>query len=193
MNWKLLALSVAAIACSSEPINYVEDTGEEAEDTSETPAEPSFAGVWESNEMRFIIRNGGFDENGGVVPEGQNYVTVLPSSQFCIEEWRLTIQENLKAEYRVRYLNSEECTGGAVRADYVEESQWLPDPETGSVYVYPTRVENDSGVLPDPYTLYYSWFDGEGGFDLGVDMVDFDSDGAADDAQFIVFWRDLDA
>ena len=69
MNWKLLALSVAAVACSSEPINYVEDTGEEAEDTSETPAEPSFAGVWESNEMRFIIRNGGFDENGGVVPE----------------------------------------------------------------------------------------------------------------------------
>ena len=193
MKHRLLALSALAAACSSEPINYVEDTGEDSEDTSELEAETSFSGVWEASEMRFVIRNGGFDENGGVVPEGQNYTTVLPSAQFCIEEWRLTIQENLKVEYRVRYLVSDECTGGAVRADYVEESQWIPDPETGTVYVHPTRVENETGILPEPYTLTYNWFDGEGGFDLGVDQVDFDSDGAADDAQFILFWRDLDA
>ena len=171
MNLKFLALSLAAVACASEPINYVEDTGEDNEEVTQEETEPSFAGVWEARELRVIIRHGGFDENGGVVPEGQNHTTVLPSAQFCIEEWRLTIQENLKAEYRVRYLVSDECTGGAVRADYVEESQWLPDPETGTVYVYPIS-ENETGILPDPYTLVYNWFDGEGGFDLGVDQVD---------------------
>ena len=179
-------------ACSSSEITpIVNETGETG-DSAETDPAPSFVGVWQANELRFFIRNGGFDENGGVIPEGQSYTTILPSAQFCIEEWTLSVQANLKVEYRVRYLVSDECTGGAVRADYVEESQWIPDSETGTVYVHPTRVENESGELPEPYTLMFSWYDGEGGFDLGLDQIDFDSDGAEDDAQYLMFWRDLD-
>jgi hypothetical protein len=99
---------------------------------------------------------------------------------------------NLKVTFRVDYVNSAECTGGVDKADYIEESQWMIDEAAHSVYVYPTKVTGDTATLPDPYYLAFNWFSGDAGFDLGVNAIDFDSDGAEDDSQFLMFWRDLE-
>ena len=189
-NLVLIGASVLACTPTSLPTDNIDtqDSGE----TGEIDPGPSFEGVWESTELRFLVRDGGFDENGTALPEGQDYSVVLPSTHFCIEKWYLTVYPNMKTEFRIRYLVSDECTGGAPKADYVEESQWITNSQEGSVYVHPTRVESETGELPDPYDLVYSWYSGEGGFDLGRELRDFDSDGVEDDAQYLVFWRDLD-
>jgi len=193
MKGKLLLCGTWAVACSPTnlPTDPV-DSGDSTETGQVVDSDPSFEGIWEATELRFFIRNGGFDENGTALPEGQDYTAVLPGSHFCIEKWQLSVYSNLKTEFRIRYLTTDECTGGATKADYVEESQWIADSSADSVYVHPTRVESETGELPEPYDLAYSWHSGEAGFDLGRELKDFDNDGVEDDAQYLVFWRALD-
>jgi len=185
----------AVLLASCSPKNVPTDawdTGSEETGEPDVPEGPSFQGMWEANEIRFEILNGGFDENGNVIPEGKDYETTLPAIDFCIEKWHLTVLVNHQATLRISYVNSSECTGGVEKADYVEESQWMIDTEARSIYVHPTQVEGDTSGLPDPYYLTYRWYSGDGGFDLGVAGKDFDGDGFEDDSQFLVYWRDLD-
>jgi len=189
LGWALLA------ACSPKNV-YTDDLDTadslvDSQDTGEVPV-PSFEGIWKGNELRFLTRNGGFDENGNPIPEGQDYQALLSADKFCISQWYLTVQSNLKVTWRVSYINSSECTGGVDKADYVEESQWIVNASDESVYVHPTSVESETGELPEPYYLSYRWNPTETGFDLGVTDKDFDGDGAEDDSQFVVYWRDLD-
>ena len=193
MNYFSVCAAVLLGACASEnlPTDALDTADGETGDT-EVVAGPSFVGVWKAEEMRFEIRNGGFDESGNVIPEGQDYQATLPGTNFCIESWHLTVMSNLKVTFRVDYVNSAECTGGVDKADCIEESQWMIDEAAHSVYVYPTKVTGDTATLPDPYYLAFNWFSGDAGFDLGVNAIDFDSDGAEDDSQFLMFWRDLE-
>ena len=60
-------------------------------------------------------------------------------------------------------------------------------------YTHLFRLDEDSFLLsPLRGDVFRAAAAAEGGFDLGVDGIDFDSDGAEDDAQYIQFWRDLD-
>jgi hypothetical protein len=180
-------------ACSSKNVfTDAVDTGEEETGDTETPSGPSFVGLWEASELRFEIRNGGFDESGNVIPEGEDYQTTISGTSFCIEGWHLTVLSNLQVTLRITYVNSTECTGDVAKADYVEESQWMIDEAAHSIYVYPTSVEGDTAELPDPYYLSFAWYSGDSGFDLGVTGKDFDNDGSEDDNQFLIYWRDLD-
>jgi hypothetical protein len=192
---KSTLICVSALLCACSPQNVPTDATDsgigETGDTQEV-AGPSFVGVWKAQEMRFEIRDGGFDENGNAIPEGQDYQATLPGTDFCIESWHLTVLINLKATFRVKYVNSSECTGEVEKADYVEESQWMVDETGHSIYVYPTQVSGDATELPDPYYLSFHWYSGDAGFDLGVNAKDFDNDGAEDDSQFLMYWRDLD-
>jgi len=192
---KSTLICVAALLCACSPKNDLADgtdTGLGETGDTEDVTGPSFVGVWKADEMRFEIRNGGFDENGNVIPEGQDYQATLAGTIFCIESWHLTVLSNLNVTFRVDYVNSSECTGGVEKADYVEESQWMIDEAERSIYVYPTRVSADTAELPDPYYLSFNWYSGDSGFDLGVNAKDFDNDGAEDDSQFLMYWRDLD-
>ena|GEM_PF-4064126 len=192
-----LSLLVCASLAACSPKNVYTDALDTADsqvdsqDTGEIPV-PSFEGIWKGNELRFLIRNGGFDENGNPIPEGQDYQALLSAEQFCIDQWHLTVQANLKVSWRISYINSSECTGGIEKADYVEESQWIVNASDDSVYVHPTSVESETGELPEPYYLSYRWNPTETGFDLGVTSKDFDGDGAEDDSQYVVYWRDLE-
>ena len=155
MRSSLILISTLLASCSPKNVpTDAWDTGEN-EETGETGEEagPSFQGMWEAPELRFEINNGGFDENGNAIPEGQDYQTTMAATDFCIEGWHLTVFANHQVTLRVSYVNSSECTGGVDKADYVEESQWMIDSNARSIYVHPTRVEGDTAELPDPYYL----------------------------------------
>lgn len=193
MKTHLILLATLLAGCTPKNVpTDAWDTGTEETGDTDVPAGPSFVGVWQATELRFEIRNGGFDENGNAIPEGQDYQATVPGINFCIESWNQTVLSNQKATFRVAYVNSSECTGGVEKADYVEESQWMIDEAARSIYVYPTSVSGDSATLPDPYYLSFDWYSGDSGFDLGVDAKDFDNDGSEDDSQFLMYWRNLD-
>mgnify|MGYP001455372585 CR=1 FL=1 len=64
LGWALLA------ACSPKNV-YTDDLDTadslvDSQDTGEVPV-PSFEGIWKGNELRFLTRNGGFDENGNPI------------------------------------------------------------------------------------------------------------------------------